>query len=78
MMGEWQQIETAPKDGTWVLVGNAKYDHPFVCRWRVPSADDRWEAHWAQDNPGIWDDDMGYWPPTHWAPLLPLPSGDSP
>jgi hypothetical protein len=67
-MTDWQPIETAPKDGTWLLVGEHRYAHPFVARWTEHPTG----GYWQQDNQGVWDDDMGYWQPTHWQPL-PVP-----
>ena len=64
-MSEWQPIETAPRDGTWVLVcGNG---------WAVTTA---WyamnervgKAYWKADTE--WDDDyLADRLPTHWMPL---------
>jgi|SRR5882672_1795707 len=66
---EWQSIDTAPKDGTWVLsttLGNNPYTHqpfvPDIVQW----AGSRW-------NNGL--SDHGY-QPTHWQPLPAPPDGD--
>ena len=65
----WQLIETAPKDGTRILIAMPRDDGP-VC-----------EAWWAQDyegGPGYWSTPpsctgRGYTIlpdyPTHWQPL---------
>ena len=57
----WQPIETAPKDGTWILLtevleGQMITGHPFILYW-----DDRWG----------WGDIYGKRDvnPTHWMPL---------
>jgi hypothetical protein len=54
---EWQPIETAPKDGTLVLLGNANNpEWPLRCRrW-----DDETWGHWRGQ-----DGDEA----THWMPL---------
>lgn len=60
----WQKIETAPKDGTWILVYTMGGDPDFaVCQW-----DGR---HW---NLLVEDErhDIGdgwYGAVTHWSPL---------
>jgi len=54
--GNWQPIETAPRDGTWVLIfcdGNA-----IQAQW------DRDDAYWANGRFGLGFDDA-----THWMPL---------
>ena len=61
---EWQNIETAPKDGTEVLLRSA--------RGRI--ADGAWGQSDGRANPNCW-----VWPyinqePTHWQPLPPAPS----
>lgn len=61
-MPEWQPIETAPKDGTRILVWPYWSDGtPEVVKWvkmrRVP---DRWEVHG-----GTFLNSQ----PTHWMPL---------
>ena len=80
-MSEWRGIETAPRDGTLVLVS-------FGCKGvRAVSWDNPWEDDVTEDN-GIWcvDDDKhgpyplrgysneGYNSPTHWQPLPPAPN----
>lgn len=83
-MSEWQPIETAPRDGTWVLLcgGQTTEDdyndegvrklRPVVAFWEAP----RWdgdEGHW---NFCYWDGDWGtgYDSPTHWMLLPPMPA----
>ena len=70
-MSEWQPIETAPKDGTYILVyGPEEWDmvlwHPYwgdCGAWcRVQTAD------YDNDNREVRN-------PTHWQPLPPPPGG---
>ena len=81
-MGEWQPIETAPRDGTLILVS-------FGAKGvRAVSWDDPWSDDWPVDpDKGLWcvsDDKHGPYPlrgyldtgpnaPTHWMPLPPAP-----
>jgi hypothetical protein len=66
-MSEWQDISTAPKDGTKVLVG---------CFW-VAEGYAQFLGHMAVDH---WEDrfrgfgkfNSSYWPATHWQPLPPV------
>ena len=64
-MGEWQPIETAPKDGTWILAG--EFGNPdFV--------GDYYAASWSGDEDGCWCANCGQYvtqepEPTHWMPL---------
>ena len=66
----WQPIETAPKDGTQVLVGRFVKECPYGKNGRVRA--DFWDAKrrgWT-----VWDRfNAQYWPPTHWQPLPPPP-----
>jgi hypothetical protein len=54
----WQPIETAPKDGTRILIGRAGYPWTFVAGWNPH------RQHWAYGS-----DAMSYLPmATHWKP----------
>lgn len=66
-MSEWQPIETAPKDGSHILVGGP---------W-MPVCEVSWHKATDWDYPG-WRcgrfgakgyDDLGAYEPTHWMPL---------
>ena len=76
-LGAWQPIETAPRDGTWVLLsgGECDYDEesdaktrPVVGQWsnycNGKTVDWHWQFAWY---------DGGYYgeyeKPTHWMPL---------
>lgn len=62
-MSEWQPIETAPKDGTPILVADSG-PYAFVVEWN--------NKHRA------WlGADRSAWEPTHWMPL-PEPPKESP
>jgi hypothetical protein len=56
-MGGWQPIETAPKDGTWLLL--------YARHWgELPTI-----GMWSQAR-NCWQDfDHGLDRPTHWMPL---------
>jgi hypothetical protein len=68
MMSEWQPIETAPKDGTTLILGWLQRDRVSI-GWFGPKL----STHGVN-----YGDDWGYgteWdckystPPTHWMPL---------
>ena len=63
---EWRTIDSAPKDGTAIILYGAKG------RYKVLVA--KWDANWKawQSEPGKW---TAY--PTHWMPL-PAPPGSDP
>lgn len=66
-MSEWQDIETAPKDGTWIL------------GWPLWSTEDREGKYHKRsgeikyvEGAGYWftmQQTMPAWSPTHWMPL---------
>ena len=72
---EWQPIETAPLDGTEILL-------KIPLRWRVPQgcigSGDYVSAYWFDKLIGFWRDRTNHWVspdmPTHWAPLPKPPS----
>jgi len=69
MSGEWQPIETAPRDGTWVIVYR-------------PNANEYirhiGQDHWRLDlEGGCWGGSPALCQPTHWMPF-PEPPAESP
>jgi hypothetical protein len=94
MMSEWQSIESAPKDGTAIIVSVRGF-HPrrpcangmFVttARWvwsdnKVGEQGDRHPLEGAflelnNDWSDEWGGNLG---PTHWQPLPPPPSEETP
>ena len=70
----WQPIETAPIDGTDILVcvtynlSDDEWETKIWVDWQVPS--ERWPGYWARiDIP---------FSPTHWMPLPPPPVRETP
>lgn len=63
MASDWQLIETAPKDGTRVLVAWA---HRTVATPNPTIATSLREDGWASVTGGVW---RGSYAPTHWMPL---------
>lgn len=71
-MTEWQPIETAPKDGTNIILCQGA--RVTAGEWYSDRGDedrDGWEGWMSQDG-GFADDD----PPEYWMPL-PAPPSDS-
>ena len=89
----WQPIDTAPKDGTWILVWGGKTDEdfewdedeeefrfrPVIARWSIAP---KWRD--GQDSWRFANYEGGYFgvfcescQPTHWQPLPPLPDHPS-
>ena len=72
---EWRHIETAPKDGSYLLLWEQYSDAPFVGYWSGGS----WSvSHEHVDAEGGWDGanvvDALSMPITHWMPLPPPPT----
>ena len=70
----WRHIETAPKDGSYLLFWEQHSDAPFVGCWSGGS----WSvSHEHVDAEGGWDGanvvDALSMPITHWMPLPPAP-----
>ena len=63
-MSEWQPIETAPKDGTSILVYSEKGDKGAFLPGGM--AVDRWQREYTT---GFGEFNPYHWPPTHWMPL---------
>jgi hypothetical protein len=76
-MPDWQPIETAPKDGTPVVLFTHPTENPVVGYWIDLQMYDfpftGWTTGWKTSSGYNADWDEVY-NPTHWLPLLPLPS----
>jgi hypothetical protein len=80
-MSKWQSIETAPKDGTRILLFFPKINR---CNQRQEFG--QWEEQKYHKNPkpywsGDWEPIFGIRhymsnPPTHWMPQLPPPENE--
>jgi len=62
----WQPIETAPKDGTDIIVYRPKFDGDYIPQvgvdwWMLPSKTGFYSECWAKSRKDC--------PPTHWQPL---------
>lgn len=71
-MSEWQPIETAPKDGTWMLVYEPSEYPPSVHvvrwgtrEWTMGARQYAWVTMALGPNPDTYDADDA----THWMPL---------
>lgn len=79
---QWQPIETAPKDGTHIMlsdgtsvtVGHWLYQPGGTTEYR--DLDGRWIGQDDRDEFAGWIDWMGGITPTHWMPL-PAPPSDA-
>ena len=74
-MSEWQPIETAPKDGTEILLKIPQlWEEP---QGRIGSGD-YFSACWYDESSEFWVNRLGGWislyRPTHWMPLPKSPS----
>jgi hypothetical protein len=79
---EWLPIESAPKDGTPVLLGGGEFDcdergeglrHPVVAAWHQGNGWDPNATFWliASTEGGLVS--VVYTNPTHWTPIPPGP-----
>ena len=79
LVPEWQPIETAPKDGTYVLLGGGKYfceEHACYINGSAVAAFTT-DSAWLIAAPAggfVW---VTYKEPTHWMPLPPPPKIDA-
>ena len=66
MMMEWQDISTAPKDGTRILLAKivGHPSHPTALWW---AAAGHWSIRFDNWNDGV--EPAGLAGPTHWMPL---------
>jgi hypothetical protein len=66
----WQPIETAPKDGTWVLAHRADWTLPENVQWHQGVNRGYWQT---MDNGWVSASQQKTCGPTHWMPLPPAP-----
>ena len=65
-MDNWQPIETAPQDGTQVLVSGPSYNDPSYVAYVTIALFDPEYGEWREGLNAIYA-------PTHWMPLPPSP-----
>lgn len=67
---DWQDISSAPRDGTFVLVfGTDGVDKAQFREWSF-------ESSWERDYTASYENDLAtVSAPTHWMPLPPPPQG---
>jgi len=76
-MSNWNDIETAPRDGTWILLFFPHADLVIRGCWEFQGEAD-WESgiedwqDWCTDNDVVLQEDPSY-APTHWMPLIEPP-----
>lgn len=74
MKSPWQSIDTAPKDGTEIIVFIPAHGVVSPCRWNEDKYAKKprpYWAHWGKYAFGI--NDLRANQPTHWIPVLPKP-----
>ena len=69
-ISEWRPMDTAPKDGTWILV--LVNGLPFVANWLKWSANGKEHSAWCLSNH---EDLIMPHEPTHWAHIT-APDGE--
>lgn len=72
---EWQPIETAPKDGTWILVWGEDFDCPMSAQWSLLDINPNsttFENGWV--GYGYIFHDLTHWMPLPQAPTQPQDS----
>ena len=56
----WQPIESAPKDGTWVMLDDVNDPDPMMCAFQWDEKENCWMSFAGNG----WEGE----PPTHWRP----------
>lgn len=69
----WRPIETAPKDGTLVIlwVHSMLMKGPLVARWDQSDGFEDEQREWCAMIPGLGLADLREYTVTHWMPILP-------
>lgn len=74
-MSEWYDIETAPKDGTKILVGRFTKGLTWA-EHNGHVAVDYWHSRSDHDFEGWGRFNAQYWPATHWMQIPPPPTAN--
>ena len=76
MSNEWQPIETAPKNGTWILGLNLKNQDAEIVRWSskedyINRSKEQGTSNWKYPTEGwsCYTYSYAYSNPTHWCPI---------
>ena len=65
--GGWRPIESAPRDGTVIMLSRPFWTVPFVGRWTTSKHGEGWHDDNVDEGPLLS-------PMTHWQPLPPPPT----
>lgn len=75
-MTQWKPIETAPKDGTRIIIcGVGIMKHPTIAYWRQVMGNNKKSGPYLKRE-GWFDGRADYWhsaPSTHWMPAPTIP-----
>ena len=76
----WQPIETAPKDGTRIIICGVGYmKHPCIAHWNQVFGNNKKAGRYLKQE-GWYNGRADYWhtsPATHWMPCPQIPTGES-
>lgn len=68
-MSEWRPIETAPKDGSVVLLWEKGSELIYDSNSEIAAGYCRYDGHWTTGQYDFWCDEIECCKPTHWMPL---------
>ena len=66
--GEWQDIDTAPKDGTIILIWAEDFEYPILASWQEDKHHLHKRRYWGTGDKTHWLD-LYAADPTHWMHL---------
>lgn len=65
---DWRPIETAPTDGTLVIIWGEDFEHPLLAAHSDGEHHLHGRFYWVTGNPAHWCD-LYAMEPSHWMPL---------